>query len=85
MIWDRSRNTVALYINGKFMGGGNSVNTTGTSVFDEGGISFGTLYGWKHFGRRSLIRVYNRILSPAEVTQNFVATRLRSSNSSVWA
>jgi hypothetical protein len=79
MIWNRGANTVALYINGVYQGGISTPNTAGKSVYDGGGINFGTLYGWKHHGRRALIRLYNRVLSVGELQQNFGATRLRYS------
>ena len=77
MVWDRSSNTVSLYINGVYQGGGSTPNTSGKTLYDGGGISLGTLYGWKHFGRRSLVRVYNRILTAAEINQNYQAIKTR--------
>jgi hypothetical protein len=77
MIWDRSSNTVSLYINGVFQGVASTPNTAGKTIYDGGGISLGTLYGWKHFGRRSLVRVYNRILTATEIDQNYQAIKTR--------
>ena len=77
MIWNRSANTVSLYINGVYQGGGSTPITTGTALYDGGGINFGTLYGWKHYGRRSILRIYNRVLSQPEISTNFYALRGR--------
>lgn len=77
MIWNRSSNTVSLYINGVYQGVGSTPNTAGITIYDGGGISLGTLYGWKHFGRRSLVRVYNRILTATEINQNYQAIKTR--------
>jgi hypothetical protein len=77
MVWDRSANTVSLYINGVYQGVGSTPNTAGKTIYDGGGISLGTLYGWKHFGRRSLVRVYNRILTATEINQNYQAIKTR--------
>ena len=77
MIWNRMSNTVSLYINGVYQGVGSTPNTAGKAVYDGGGIVFGSLYGWKHYGRRSLIRISNRELSTQEIQQNFTAIRGR--------
>ena len=77
MVWNRMNNTVSLYINGVYQGAGSTPNTAGKAVYDGGGIIFGALYGWKHYGRRSLIRIYNRDLSTQEIQQNFTAIRGR--------
>ena len=77
MIWDRSLNTVSLYINSVYQGGGSIAEVQGQTLYDGGGILFGSLYGWKHYGRRSILRLYNRVLPPAEIFQNFEALRGR--------
>ncbi len=77
MIWNRMSNTVSLYINGVYQGGGSTPNTAGKLLYDGGGITFGALYGWKHYGRRSIIRIYNRELSATEIQRNFAAVRGR--------
>lgn len=77
MIWDRSGNYNYLYINGVLIGSGSTPNTAGTSIYDGGGIDFGSLYGWRHFGRRAGIKIYNRALTAAEVQQNYNATKSR--------
>lgn len=77
MVWNRGNNTNYLYINGVLMGTANMTNTAGTVVYDGGGIDFGTLYGWKHFGRRGVIKIYNRVLESSEISQNYNALRTR--------
>lgn len=77
MIWDRGGNQVKLYMNGSYMGAASTPNTAGTAIYDGGGMYFGSLYGWKHYGRRGAIRVYNRELSAIEVAQNYVSTQTR--------
>lgn len=77
MVWNRGANTNYLYINGALIGTASTPNTAGTAVYDGGGIIFGTLYGWKHFGRRGAIKIYNRVLESSEVSQNYNALRTR--------
>ncbi len=77
MIWDRGANQVLLYMNGQYMGAASTPNTAGTAVYDGGGIVFGSLYGWKHYGRRGSIKIYNRALSASEILQNFNMTKTR--------
>ena len=77
MIWDRGNNTNSLYLNGTYMGGGSTLNTAGTSIYDRGTNYIGTLYGWKFYGRRGSFRIWNRVLSASEVTQNFNAIKSR--------
>jgi hypothetical protein len=77
MIWDRGNNQVKLYMNGIYSGYANTPNTAGTSIYDGGGLLFGSLYGWKHYGRRASIKIYNKVLSADEVAQNFNSQRFR--------
>lgn len=77
MVWNRGNNTNYLYINGVLMGTASMANTAGTAVYDGGGIDFGTLYGWKHFGRRASIKIYNRALSLDEVYKNYSSLKSR--------
>ena len=79
MTWNRSTNSNSLYVNGTYINALSTPNTAGTAVYDGDGITFGTLYGWKHFGRRGAIKIYNRVLSASEITQNFNAVRSRFS------
>lgn len=73
MVWNRSANTFTFYINGNLIGSASTPNTAGTSVYDGSGVSWGTLYGWKFFGRRSTIKVYSAALTAAQVSTNWNA------------
>lgn len=77
MIWNRGTNTNSLYINNTFIGSGSTPNTANDAIYDGGGCSFGTLYGWKFYGRRASIRIYNRVLSTTEIAQNYNALKTR--------
>lgn len=77
IVWDRSNNINSLFINGNFINSVSTPLTAGTSLYDGGGIVFGELYGWRHFGRRSSIKIYNRVLTNLEILQNFNALRGR--------
>jgi hypothetical protein len=77
MIWNRTTNRNELYVNGVYQNYVDTSATSGTAVYDGGGIVFGALYGWKHYGRRAAIKVYSRILSASEIQQNFNAQRKR--------
>jgi hypothetical protein len=77
MVWNKASHTFSLYINGASMGSGSLSGTAGTAIYDGGGINFGTLYGWKHFGRRASIKIYSKFLTATEVDRNFNAVRSR--------
>jgi Concanavalin A-like lectin/glucanases superfamily len=77
MVWDRGNNFNSLYLNGSYMGGGSTPNTSGTSIYDRGTNYVGTLYGWKFYGRRGSFRIYNRVLSSTEILQNYNAQKGR--------
>jgi hypothetical protein len=79
MQWDRTNNTVSLYINGVYQGGGSISEVEGQTLYDGNGMVFGSLYGWKHYGRRSMIRIYDKLLTTSEIRQNFNAIRARYS------
>jgi hypothetical protein len=77
MIWNRGSNLNSLYINGSFINSVSTPNTSGQVIYDGGGISLGTLYGWKHYGRRASLKIYNSILTGTEILQNFNAFKNR--------
>ena len=77
MVWNRGANTVSLYINGTYIGGGSTTVTAGQSLYDGGGMRIGTGYGWRHNGRRAKFSTWNRVLTAAEIQQNFNAHRSR--------
>jgi hypothetical protein len=68
------------YINGSVVGTG---TTTGTLATNAGGMSIGVYGGYSgsrgfyYNGDQSITKVYNRVLSAAEVQQNFNAHRGR--------
>ena len=69
--WDRTNDKCGVYYNGRFQDSGSISGVSGFPLYDGGGISWGTLYGWHHEGARSFMRVYNRVLKESEVLQNF--------------
>jgi len=77
MIWDRGANQIRLYMNGGYTGAASTPNTAGTALYDGGGLNFGSLYGWKHFGRRAGIKIYNKALTAQEVIQNYQQYKTR--------
>lgn len=77
MIWNRGANTNYLYINGALIGTASTPNTAGTAIYDGDGIIFGSLYGWKHNGRRASIKIYNFPFTSTQVATNFAAFKYR--------
>lgn len=75
MVWNRGANTNYLYINGALIGTASTPNTSGTAIYDGGGMVFGSLYGWKHYGRRASIKIYNFPFSATHVVRNFAAAK----------
>lgn len=70
------------YLNGKLVGQVNMPSVTGSiynTASDAGttGITFGYVWGWRYIGSVNVFRLYNRVLSTAEIQQNFEATRTR--------
>ena len=76
IIWDRDNGKIQNYIDGVYQDEGNISSLT-NSLYDGGGASIGQLYGWFHYGCRSLTKIYNRVLSPTELQQNFNALKSR--------
>jgi hypothetical protein len=77
MVWNRSANSNLLYINGNYINAASTPNTSGTSIYNGDGMTFGTLYGWKHYGRRAAIKIYNKVLTNSEILQNYNAIKSR--------
>ena len=77
LYWDRDNNQMGLYYNDAHMGSISMGVLDGYSVYDGGGISWGHLYGWRHEGARASIKIWNRVLSSAEVSQNYNAQKDR--------
>ena len=76
LIWDRDNGEIRNHINGILQDTGDISSLAG-SLYDGSGATIGTLYGWHHYGDRSLTKIYNRVLSPAELQQNFNAIKNR--------
>ena len=74
IIFNRGQNRIELYMDGYYMGSAETPNSAGYSVYDGGGITFGSLYGWKHFGRRGSIKIWNRQLTTEEVKRSHLAS-----------
>jgi len=77
LYWDRDNNQMGLYYNEAHMGSISMGVLDGYSVYDGGGISWGQLYGWRHEGARSSIKIWNRVLSSDEISQNYNAQKGR--------
>lgn len=77
MFWNRTTNYMGAYYNGVYQGQINISTLSGYPIYDGGGISWGTLYGWRHHGARAMIKIYNRILVPSEILQNYNAQKSR--------
>ena len=74
IIFNRGENRIELYMDGYYIGSAETPNSAGFSVYDGGGITFGSLYGWKHFGRRGSIKIWNRQLTTGEVKKSHLAS-----------
>lgn len=77
MFWNRSTNYMGVYYNGRYQGQINISTLSGYPIYDGGGISWGTLYGWRHHGARAMIKIYNRALSAQEILQNYNTLKSR--------
>ena len=77
LYWDRDNNQMGLYYNDAHMGSISMGVLDGYSIYDGGGISWGQLYGWRHEGARASVKIWNRVLSSTEVSQNFNAQKSR--------
>ena len=77
LYWDRSNNLMGVHVNGRHQGNISISTLSGKTLYDGGGISWGQLYGWRHDGARSSMRVYNKRLSAEEVQQNYNAIKSR--------
>lgn len=75
-VYDRSNGEVVVYYDAVYQDTLDISSVTG-SVYNESNISWGELYGWRHDGFRSGMKIYNRVLTHKEVKQNFDAIRDR--------
>jgi len=80
---DRTNGTLTkYYVNGSYIGQHNATNVTG-SIYDGissefvNGFVFGYVWGWRFIGSIYNIMVYNKVLTQAEITQNYNAQKGR--------
>lgn len=64
------------FVNGEQIGQVNAPTVTGT-IYNNGNLVLGNVWGWRYIGDIYLIKVYNKVLTNAEIKQNFEATRKR--------
>jgi len=79
LYWDRDSDVMGFYFNGEYIASTSIAAVSGQTLYDGGGISIGTLYGWVHQGARAAFRAYNKVLTSDEVLQNYNATKGRFS------
>ena len=79
LYWDRDSDVMGFYFNGEHIASTSIASVSGQTLYDGGGISIGTLYGWRHHGARAAFRAYNKVLTSDEVLQNYNATKGRFS------
>jgi len=75
--WNRSTNTHGVYINAVSYGSASHSQVAGYSLFNGGGLTLGTLYGWSHTGARGPVYLYDSVLSDTEINFNFTTVRKR--------
>ena len=71
LYWNRDNDTMGVYYNGIFQDSASNANVSGQTLYDGGGILWGSLYGWTHDGSRAGMKVYNKILTEDQLKQNF--------------
>ena len=71
LYWDRDNDVMGAYINGRHQGNINISSLSGNALYDGSGIRWGELYGWQHDGARAKMRIYDKVLTQAEVNQNY--------------
>lgn len=76
LVYDRTNKILVVYYNGVYQNSLDISAITG-SIYNGSAISWGELYGWRHDGFRSGMKIYNRVLTEAEIKQNFNAIRGR--------
>ncbi len=77
MFWNRDTSKMGVYYNGIFQGDIDMSVLNGYPICDGGTISWGQLYGWRHDGARAGMKIYNRVLTQAEVIRNYDAQKTR--------
>ena len=77
LYWDRDSNVMGFYFNGEHIASTSIASVSDQTLYDGGGISIGSLYGWRHHGARAAFKVYNKALTASEVLQNYNALKSR--------
>lgn len=75
--WDRNTNTHGVYINGVSYGSASHSAVAGYSLYNGGGATLGTLYGWSHTGARGPIYIYNKVLTEEQNRLHFLVNASR--------
>jgi len=75
-VYDRTNGELIVYYDGIYQNTLDISSITG-SVYNGANLQWGELYGWRHDGFRSGMKIYNKVLSPNEIQQNFEALRGR--------
>ena len=76
LIWDRGNGEIRNHINGILQDTGD-ISSLIDPLYDGGGATIGTLYGWFHYGDRGVTKIYNKVLSSSELLQNFNSLKSR--------
>lgn len=75
---DRSSGvTTTYYVNGSLIGTVTASTTTGTIYTAGSTLQFGNSVGWRFIGNIYQFQMYNRVLTPKEIQQNYNATKTR--------
>jgi len=75
---DRASGVVTkYYVNGQLIGTVTAAYTTGTIYTAGNSIQFGNNVGWRFIGNIYQFQMYNKVLTPAEIQQNYNATKTR--------
>ena len=81
IVVDRDLDVLSLYLDGDFQASSSVANMGDDILYNasNGGtaLEFGTVQGWTHEGKRGPTRVYNKALSQAEITENYLSEKLR--------
>jgi hypothetical protein len=75
-VFDRTLGQVRVYYDGIYQNMLNISSVTGI-IYNNVGIGWGQLYGWQHDGFRAGMKIYNRVLTAQEISQNYEAYRDR--------
>lgn len=82
IVCDRELSSVSVYMDGDFQGSGSIAAIGNDSLYDSNqgagdALHLGYVAGWAHEGKRGPTRIYNKALSQAEITENYLSEKLR--------